>query len=180
MVTSSLSQCNVNTQARQLKESSIVTLSDRHFLVVLAISSPMGVGEYLHNIYIYTFFFWDVHHGTRSHICMLLSYLSCEAPYVRSKGRKFEKARGRRRSRGFKAMRRANLTGFHSFFFPRKNMSSIPNLYLGMPISLHSRALLRLIFHSLLVPLYIPVFFSRIIIYSSLFATALCQSSAQR
>ena len=25
-----------------------------------------------------------------------------EAPYVRSKGRKFEKARGRRRSRGFK------------------------------------------------------------------------------
>ena len=82
MVTSSLSQCNVNTQARQLKESSIVTLSNRHFLVVLGISSPMGVGEYLHNIniiiyiYIYTFFFGDVHHGTRSHICMLLSYLA--------------------------------------------------------------------------------------------------------
>jgi hypothetical protein len=29
-----------------------VTLSNRHFLVVLGISSPMGVGEYLHNIYI--------------------------------------------------------------------------------------------------------------------------------
>ena len=133
MVTSSLSQCNVNTQARQLKESSIVTLSDRHFLVVLAISSPMGVGEYLHNIYIYTFFFWDVHHGTRSHICMLLSYLSCEAPYVRLKGHKFEKARGRRRSRGFKAMRRANLTGFHSFFFREKTCPAYRIFTLGCP-----------------------------------------------
>ena len=35
--------------------------------------------------------------------------LCCEAPYVRSKGRKIEKARGRRRSRGFKAVGRANL-----------------------------------------------------------------------
>ena len=53
METSSLSQCNVNTQARQLKESSSVTLSHRHFLVVLGISSPMG--RWVSPLYIYIY-----------------------------------------------------------------------------------------------------------------------------
>ena len=152
MVTSSLSQCNVNTQARQLKESSIVTLSNRHFLVVLGISSPMGVGEYLHNIYIiiyiYTFFFGDVHHGTRSHICMLLSYLArhlmCARRVANLRRHVDEEDRVDSRPCGGQTWD-AHLPPFSCPFEAR--LVSITD-----PMSLYEP-------HSLLVPLYIPVFF---------------------